>query len=185
MPKKQQGINLLEPLNPPKDVWTTIYTWVFKVGRYLLVGIEIMLLGVFFARFVMDEINNDLTKSINDKTEVLSNKEFRAEEIRFRNLGDLFVEINSVDANQQINSKLVSEITSGIPSTLTLKNFSYNNKRVSLSIETTDLTAVKNYEFSLRQNTKYSGVSITITKSGTNSNVFSVSISFNITTVKK
>ena len=184
MPKKQQGINLLEPLNPPKDIWTTIYTWVFKVGRYLLVGIEVILLGVFFARFVLDEENNKLTKSINDKVEMLSNKEFRSEEIRFRNLENLFLDINTLSASQPINSVLISEVTSGIPSALNLNSFSYNNNRVSLSITSTDLTAVKNYEFSLRQNSKYSNVTITITKTGSDSSLLNVTISFNITTSK-
>jgi hypothetical protein len=184
MPKKQQGINLLDPINPPKDIWTTIYTWVFKVGRYLLVSIEIILLGVFFARFVLDEVNNKLTKSINDKVGVLSNKEFRAEEIRFRNLGNLFLDINNLRVNQPINSEIISEVTSGIPYSLTLKSFSYNSNRVSLSIISTDLTAVKNYEFSLRQNPKYSNVSITINKNGTNNSLLNVTISFNITTSK-
>jgi hypothetical protein len=180
MPTKKQGINLLDPINPPMDLWTSVYNWVFKVGRYLLVGIEVLLLGVFFTRFVVDETNNNLTKKINDKVAVLSNTEFRSQEVNFKNLSSLFLDINELQAKQVINSSLISEIVSSIPSELTVRSFGFGNNRVSLSVLATDLTVVKNYEFSLRQNPQYSNVVITISKSGASGSTLSVTISFNI-----
>lgn len=180
MATNSRTINLLEPINQPSDVWTTIYTWVFRVGRYLLVGIEGLLLVVFFARFTLDGINGNLTEKINDKVEVLSNKDFRDQEVKYRNLQVLFSDINLLERRQALNSSDISEVISGVPNKLTLDKFSYNSGRVSLNIKSTDINAVKDYEFSLRQNPKYSGVSITVSKSGSNSTELAVTVSFNI-----
>lgn len=180
MPAKSSGINLLNPINPPSDIWTTIYTWVTTVGRFLLIGVEALLLVVFFTRFTMDEIKNNLTEEINDKVDILSNSEFRSQEIRYQNLHLLFGDIVTLKNEQPINSTVISELLSSIPSTLRLDGFSFNDGRVNLAVTATELKPIKDYEFSLRQNTKYENVNITVSKRGANSADLDVSISFNL-----
>lgn len=180
MATKKRTIDLLNPINPPADIWTNIYNWVFKVGRYILVGVEAMLLIVFFSRFVMDEINNDLTKDINDKVSLLSNSEFRSREIKYRNINTLLLDVRDLEKKQIINSTLVAEIVSGVPSTLTLETFSFNNDKVSMNINTTSIKSVKDYEFSLRQNNKIKDVVVTLSKTGNTGSDLDVSITFNI-----
>ncbi len=178
MVSKKRSIDLLNPINPPADIWTTIYNWVFKVGRYILVSVEALLLIVFFARFTMDEINNNLTEEINDRVDILSNSEFRAQEIRYRNIHLLLGDVKEITGKQKINSAVIAEITSAVPTTLTLDKFTYNNDKVSLAVKSTDLKAIKDYEFSLRQNTQFKDVVVTLSKSGTNSNDIDVGVSF-------
>lgn len=180
MAAKKRTIDLLNPINPPADIWTNIYNWVFKVGRYILVGVEAMLLVVFFSRFVMDEINNDLTKDINDKVTLLSNGEFRSREIKYRNIHTLLLDVKDLEKKQVINSTLVAEIVSGVPSSLTLETFSFNNDKVSMNINTTTIKSVKDYEFSLRQNNKIKDVVVTLSKTGNTGSELDVSITFNI-----
>lgn len=180
MATKRRTIDLLNPINPPADIWTNIYNWVFKVGRYILVGVEALLLIVFFSRFVMDEINNDLTKDINDKVTLLSNSQFRSQEIKYRNIHTLLLDVKDLEKKQVINSTLVAEIVSGVPSTLTLETFSFNNDKVSMNINTSNIKSVKDYEFSLRQNNKIKDVVVTLSKTGNSTSTLDVSITFNI-----
>ncbi|HNZ70667.1 MAG TPA: hypothetical protein PKJ86_01500, partial [Candidatus Dojkabacteria bacterium] len=87
MPKEMpKSINLLNPVIAPQDAWSKVYDWVTKAGRYILVGVEIVVLGVFFARFIFDRQNNKLSDDINNKVNyILSNENLRRDEIRFRN----------------------------------------------------------------------------------------------------
>jgi hypothetical protein len=183
MPKSSEAksINLLEPMGPPSDAWTAAYNWVSKIGRYLLVSIEIIVLTVFFARFFLDKINNDLTDEINDKVDILSNETLRNDELKYRNMHLLFSDINKLNDNQPTNSTEVSSVTSSVPKDLTLDKFSFNSGRFSLTLLSTDFEAIKDYEFALRQNPKYSDVNVTISKTGQTSSDIEVAVSFVLT----
>lgn len=185
MASKRKSIDLLNPINPPADLWTSIYTWVFKVGRYLLVGVEALLLVVFFSRFVMDEINNDLTKDINDKVELLSTNEFRAQDIKYSNIHAVLGDIKAIEKNQPINSEYIAVLTSAVPGSLNLERFAFNNGKVSMGIKTSNLKAVKDYEFSLRQNPNIKELLVTLSKNSSNSDTIDVSVSFTLVEEKK
>lgn len=178
--QKRKSIDLLNPINPPTDVWTTIYNWVFTVGRYLLVGIEALLLVVFFSRFVMDEINSKLTDEINDKVAILSDSEFRSREALYTNIHSVLTDVKIISDKQEINSEVIAQITSAVPGSLSMDTFSYNKDRVSMNLKSTDLKSIKDYEFSLRQNTRFKDVIVTLRKSDANSSEIDVSISFSV-----
>ncbi|HVX92561.1 MAG TPA: hypothetical protein VHA74_00415 [Candidatus Dojkabacteria bacterium] len=181
MPKTQKRtINLLEPIGQPSDAWTAIYNWVLNVGRYLMLSIEILVLAVFFSRFILDRQNNDLTNQINDNVTILSNQQFRNQEVFFQNLNSLFFDITTIKSQQPLNSNEISSVLSSIPSGLKVDNFTFDNNRISMNVSGTDITVIKNYEFSLRQNPQYGSVAFTVSRSGLNSSLYTVSISFNI-----
>jgi hypothetical protein len=178
MASKRKSIDLLNPINPPSDLWTSIYNWVFKIGRYILVGVEALLLIAFFSRFVLDEVNNDLTKEINDKVNIISNAEFRSKEIKFQNIHTLLQDVQVISKKQDINSEIVAQVTSGVPDTLVMENFSFNNDKVSMNIKTSSIKSIKDYEFSLRQNNLYKDIIVTISKTSTKTDELDVKISF-------
>lgn len=178
MALKKRTIDFLNPINPPTDIWTSIYNWVFKIGRYILVGIESLLLLVFFSRFVLDEKNNDLTKEINDKVDILSNTEFKNQEILFRNTHLLLTDVNDVSKKQSLNSKTISEVTSAIPNALKLERFTFNSNKVSLYLTTNALKSIKDYEYSLRQNDKFDDIIVNINKDDTSNQQIEVNVTF-------
>lgn len=177
---KKRTINLLEPIGAPSDTWSSIYTWVFNVGRYLMLGIEIIVLLVFFSRFVLDKQNHDLTEEINDKASILSNQSLREEEVRFKNTQVLLNDIIKLGEQQVINSNEISLLLSSVPSGLTLDRFSFSGTKISLFLLGNDIKVVRDYEFALRQNTRYTGVSFTVSKSGANKVDYDVLASFTL-----
>jgi hypothetical protein len=185
MPKipERATINLLDPMGPPSDAWTAAFNWVTKVGRYILISVEIIVLTVFFARFFLDKINNDLTEEINDKVEILSNQTLREDEIKYRNLHTLFADVNKLNDNQTVNSTEVSSVLSSVPQDLTLDKFAFTAGRFSLTLLSTDFENIKDYEFSLRQNPKYSDVSLTVSKSGQSTSEIEVAVSFSLSSL--
>lgn len=180
MPKETpKSINLLEPVLAPQDAWSKVYDWVTKAGRYILVGVEIIVLGVFFARFIFDRQNNKLSDDINNKVNyILSNENLRRDEIRFRNYHILLSDIKLLSSDQKINSAKFSSIIDSIPKNFRLKNIAFTSGQVNLSMTTDNLQSIGQYTSNLNSNPMYSNVSSTINKSSGQGSEIEFAVSF-------
>ncbi len=175
-----QSINLLEPIGVPDDTWTVMYKWVFNAGRYIILAVEIIVLVVFFSRFILDKQNNDLTEEINNKVEILSNKEYRSDEVQYRNIQRLLLDYSKISTNQLKNSEIVASTVSAVPAGLVLQGYSFNTDRITITIESLDLNKIKDYEFALKQNPEYSNVTLNINRSDSSDGLYKAGITFNI-----
>lgn len=172
-----KSINFMEPVVRPNDVWANAYDWLFSVGKYMLIVVEIIALGVFVARFIIDEKSNDLTRDINDQVAILSSGDWKQDSITYENIQNLLGDIGRIDEGQKINSVVIDEIRDGIPYGLKVKTFSYSNNRISLSLETTDFKAFKDYESAIKNNSNYESVTVNTTKNDT---VYEIRITFSV-----
>jgi hypothetical protein len=175
-----KSINFMEPVTRPTDIWANAYEWMFTVGKYMLIVVELVALGVFVARFIIDETNNDLTRDINDQVAILSGGEWRQDSITYENIQNLMGDIDIIAQGQKRNSVVIDEVRNGIPYGLQVLRFSFSNGRVSLSLQTTDFKAFKDYESSIKNNPNYESVSVSTTKNGS---VFDIRVSFVVTGV--
>jgi len=175
--RRKKTINLIDPAYSPHDTFAKIYDWMINVGKYLLVFVELVVLAVFFSRFILDRRNNNLTEEIDDQIELLQTEPWRTNNILYANYQKLLTDVEMIKGAQKINSSVVSEVVSGIPSTLVLRSFSLNDDQVSLSLLAGSLGDVKTYESSLKENSHYTDVSFSISKED---NEISVSVSFNL-----
>lgn len=162
--KQPKSINFLETLYDPSDVWSNAYIWLVSIGKYLLIGVQVIVLGVFFSRFVLDRKNNDLTEEINNKIVLLSNETWKRNAFLFENYQVLLSDISSIKDGQTINSLQIRELISGIPGSFVLEGLSFSERRVSLRLSSNNLNSVKDYESALKNNPLYDEVKFSITK---------------------
>jgi hypothetical protein len=162
--KQPKSINFLETLYDPSDVWTNAYIWLVSIGKYLLIGVQVIVLGVFFSRFVLDRKNNDLTEEINNKIVLLSNDTWKRNAFLFENYQVLLGDIKNIREGQTINSLQIRELISGIPGSFVLEGLSFSERRVSLRLSSNNLNSVKDYESALKNNPMYEEVKFAITK---------------------
>jgi hypothetical protein len=170
-----KSIDFMQPVSRPNDIWANAYDWMFSVGKYMLIVVEVIALGVFVARFIIDEKSNDLTKDVNDQVAVLSGGNWQQDSITYENIQNLLGDISRIEEGQQINSVIIDEIRDGIPYGLQVRTFSFSDGRVSLSLETTDFRSFKNYESAIKGNSNYEDVSFSTTKNDT---VYEIRVSF-------
>lgn len=180
--KQPKSIDFLQPVYSPTDIWSTSYIWLTTVGKYLLIAVEVVVLAVFFSRFIYDKKNNDLTEDVNAKVTLLSNNTWKQNAILYENYQNLLTDVRKVRVGQEISSTKISELISGVPSSIQLMSFSYSANRVSLRLTASSLDAVKNYESALKNNPDYYDVTFSITKE---KNDINVSVSFYLTAVEK
>ncbi|KUK77471.1 MAG: transmembrane(s)protein [candidate division WS6 bacterium 34_10] len=173
-----KSINLLNSVEDPDNIFAHAYDWMFSIGKYMLIAVEILALGAFMARFVLDSKNNDLTKDINNQVEMLSGSNWQQDSITYENIQALLTDIDKLSNEQEINSVLINEIRNGIPSALNVINFSFSKGNIGLNLETTNFKAFKDYEAALKNNDNYQGVTFNVKKVDT---VYNISINFKIT----
>lgn len=159
-----KSINFLDVQYASSDIWSNAYVWLVNVGKYLLIAVQVIVLGVFFSRFILDRKNNDLTEDINNKIVLLTNESWKRNAILFENYQILLSDAKKIREGQEINSGEISELLSGVPSALSLQTLSYDEGNVSLHILSSNLDTVRNYESALKNNPDYHGVRFTITK---------------------
>jgi len=172
---ESKSINFLVPINDSSDLMENALSWVSTIGKNLLIGVEILVLLAFLARFVMDERSNDLTEKVNAQVGVLENDTWKQNAVKYDNLQNLLTDINTIETEQSLNSSVVSEILSSIPMTLNVESFSFNSTRVNISLTTPNFKALKDYEDSLKNNSYYTDVKFNINKVGDN---LEVSVTF-------
>ncbi|HRY74338.1 hypothetical protein KBB69_01315 [Candidatus Dojkabacteria bacterium] len=175
--KNKNSINLIDPVYTENDAFTKAYEWMVTIGKYLLIFVEMIVLGVFFSRFFLDKKRIDLNEEVESQIQLLRTEPWVSNNILFSRYQKLLKDVGTVKNGQQINSSVVSEIVSGIPITLTLKGFTLNESKVSMSFMASSLEEVKIYESALKENERYSDVSFSIQKEDAE---ISVGVSFNI-----
>jgi hypothetical protein len=177
--KVPKSINLLDPVNAPGDLWAGLYDWVFSVGKYLLVAVQVVVLAVFFSRFIFDKKNNDLTDDINDQVDALTDPFFRSREIKYLNIHDLLEDIAILEEYQITNAEEIGGLLSSIPQELRLEQFAFNDGGVNMSFSSDNEDAIKLYERQLDENPLYGNVSVSFSQSG-NTNDVSFAVIFSI-----
>ncbi len=175
--KQPKSINFLDALYSPTDLWANAYVWLVNIGKYMLIAVEVVVLIVFFSRFILDRKNNDLTEEVNNKVVLLSNENWKKNAALFENYQYLLLDAKRIREGQDTNSTLISELISGVPSSLDLENFSFNEGKVAFHIKTSNLDAVKNYESALKNRADYYDVKFSINKDSTD---ISVRVTFNL-----
>jgi hypothetical protein len=174
-----KSINFLQPVHRPNDLWSNAYEWMFEIGKYMLIVVELVALGVFVSRFILDEQNHDLTRDINDQVTLLSGGNWKQDSITYENLQTLLIDIKKISKDQKKNSILINEVRNGIPYGLSVETFSFNNGRVSLNLKTTDFKSFKDYETAIKNNVNYEDVSFNVIKEGT---LYDIRVNFTINT---
>jgi len=89
-----------------------LYKWVISVGRYIVIGVEMVVLAAFIGRFFLDQSVNDLSDKIStNNTLLISNK----------NKEDKYNKIqNKIDASTNIEKKYTRELLNQIQKIYTL-----------------------------------------------------------------
>lgn len=169
---KFNSINLLKPVLEPEDIWDKSYVWVTGAGRYILVLVELIVLGAFFTRFALDRQRNDLDESIDSKIEnILSTESMLKNESKYREFQKYFIELDKITVDQKKNSLIVKQLIDEFPKTFTFESFSYNVDSVNFSFKAKSFSDIAKYTSYLNGTGKYKDIIINLSKKGEFENV--------------
>jgi hypothetical protein len=179
MPKQipPRTLNLLRESEKPLGAWDKIYIWVFSVGRYIIILVEIVVLVGFVARFSLDRHNNDLKESIDVKVDMLNAQ--RDVESELRRVQSTLATFSKLIDYQETMSTRMNKILDLIPQEMDLRSFTINQNRISLQLESPSYEVAQVFEGRLRSDEDYGEVKVSVESEGGGSAVlFTVTIDY-------
>lgn len=157
--------------------WDKIYAWVFNIGRYLIILVEVVVLIAFVTRFSLDRKKNDLEEKIKVKVHML--KAQTKVEAELRSVQSALTSFSLLIDDQNIMSTRVSKILDLIPEEMELQTFSINTDRISLQLLSPSYEVAHKFEESLRTDKDYGDVKVSVESEGAGASVqFSVTVNF-------
>lgn len=160
-----RSLDLLQPSEKPMSSWDRIYYWVFNVGRYIIIVVELVVLVLFAMRFSLDRKNADLDDELAVKMSMLDSQ--RNTEQKVRRVQTTLVNLSEMIENQLVLSGKYQQILSDIPSSLHWENFGLTHDRVFFEGTASSYQELESLEKVLRENPDYSRLDIELNKSGT------------------
>lgn len=101
-----------------------LYKWITTVGKYVVIGVEMVVLSAFIARFILDQNVNDLTDKINENNQAIEG--MRVDENKIKTVKAKIE--NSQDILNENPTKLIEEIPkiySLAPASVKIKNITF------------------------------------------------------------
>jgi Tfp pilus assembly protein PilN len=159
-----RSLDLLQPSEKPMSSWDRIYYWVFNVGRYIIIAVELVVLVLFVMRFALDRKNRDLDDEITVKMNMLDSQ--RETEQKLRRVQQTLDNFSEILDDQDLLSGRYQKIMSEIPSSVTWEDLGITQDRMTFDGTSPSYEDMEGFERILRENTDYSRVDLELSKSG-------------------
>jgi len=120
MPKTKKTINLLPISGFEKSVAGQIFSWFVRIGRFIVIATEFVVIIAFAARFLLDRELTDLNESIKEKQAVISSYGNLENKVRF--LQSRVSTINKLNPQILNSSKTLDHLAQLTPSDIYLNS---------------------------------------------------------------
>lgn len=149
-------INLLQ--EKEASLFDRVMYFFLNYLRYIIVITQLVVIGVFFYRFQVDQSIVDLKESVDQKVEIIKTVMpivKQAEEIDSRTK-----EIKKILALQQINSSMMSYFLSVFPQDIYLNNLNIKGNSISFNGTTLDSRILQLFYSALKKDNKFVAVDL-------------------------
>lgn len=157
-PNKTLKVNLL-----PKEIFDETYTgqffqWALTYGRYIIIITQIVVLGVFFARFRLDRENVDLKESIQQKQALISSVKDVENEVR--NIQERLLQIKKIESTQYVPLSVLNFLQDVTPTAIFYKHIKISSGQLSLSGSGNNLHTLSGLLFQLKKSGRFSEITL-------------------------
>lgn len=160
MPKHAPTINLLHKVNGSSST-DKVLTWALSVGRWIVIGTELVVICAFIGRFSLDIRQSDLKEDI--ETQKNHIRAFASVEQEFRGVQKRINSVGSALALQPDVRTIFSEFNKSFPQTTDLKinKFNWSKNIIVISGEAVDEKTISIFENNLRSSALIKNVNLT------------------------
>ncbi len=151
-----KGFNLLQNNEPP-DAWDKVYDWITNVGRVIVIVVELVVVGSFFVRIVVDTQTKNLAEQEKQLSQTLSS--LQGNESKFREQQEKFKVYKDLWNGAKDYATVITEINSILPQSI--RDLSINVAPQNISIKGVATGSdLKSLEEKLRASKSFSRVTI-------------------------
>ena len=185
----RDNINLLNNIGIPQDSSEWFYLWLVTYGRYILIGVEIIVIMVFFSKILVDqEYNSAISTSYNMQSKFKSKKVIN--EINL--ITNYQSKMSSLIALSQTNFRYeytLNKILTLIPTGISIQSINIQNNNLNIIGVSSSYNALQNLLNNFKSDNKdfnkvyLPSLSNSVNLNQINSNNISFSLSGNINLV--
>ncbi len=157
--KNNQDINLLPQEEFDTSTFGRTLRWLLTTFRYIVIGTEMIVMIAFLSRFWLDAKSSELTNRINEQKGVITS--YSTFEQKFRSTQNKLQTFAEFSKNSTKVSPVLDEISSKIPSDVTLTEISINTESVQISGQTTNESSLSVFINGLNSSDKLDSTTIT------------------------
>jgi len=144
------GFNLLQNVDTPPDVWDKVYDWVTKVGRTLIMIVEVTVIIAFVSRIIIDTQTKNLTERVTADSQQLVS--FKIKEGEFRDDQSRFIAYKTIWNGNSTYSQVLQDVITVLPPNIPDLTMSIRDNIITID-GTGDINAIGTFETTLKNNT--------------------------------
>lgn len=155
-------INLLKAQDKPEKIYLVLIKWLLSMGRYIIIFVELIVLGAFLARFKLDANLASYKEQIDQQIPYLES--LKADEQLIRQTQKQLATIRQLKQERKDYASIFKKIADQTPQRIILSNVSVENDKGRLNFKISG-QATNNNELSalitgLKNDGSFTGVNI-------------------------
>lgn len=174
----QARINLLPTEDIERKPLGKFLKWILSYGRYIIISVELIVLLVFFSRFILDRKLADLSDSIDQKRAIILSASQLENNIRdFQKNLEM---VKSLEDKRTVYIQIIDDLKSFIPKDVFFKKISFDSEKISLEGAAVTNSGFANLLSSLKDNEEIEEIDLNEVKKNEEENLVEFKISANI-----
>lgn len=170
-------INLLVREDFDKTFLGQSLHWALSYGRYIIIFTQIVVLSVFFSRFILDREHIDLKEAIQQKQALITS--IADVETEIRTIQDRLKKIKDIDTSQAVPLHVVNFIQSVTPLDIYYSQFSLTSGSLHLKGISRNLGSLSDLLYQLKRSGRFIEITLDdITRNSDSSVEFSIIATF-------
>ncbi|MDO8551534.1 MAG: PilN domain-containing protein [bacterium] len=156
MPKKD--INLLPREDFEKQPIGKILMWSLSVGRWIVIGVELIVIIAFISRFWLDRELSDLHESIRTKQGIIQSQ--AAFEKDFISFQQRLASAEQISNGQTGTNKIIAAVASATPQDVALKDLTLERKEIKFTGLALSETGLKSFTAGLANTNLFKDINV-------------------------
>lgn len=132
-PKISLNLDLLHPQGEGQKLAVKLINWLLSAGRYIIIFVEILVLGAFLARFKLDGDLIELKENIEEQIPFIQS--LKNDEALIRKLQFQITSLREIKTNSPDYTEILKNISKKLPKEVTLQTINFERTIGKTSIK--------------------------------------------------
>lgn len=175
------NINLLPKEDIEKKPLGKFLKWILSYGRYIIISVELIVLLVFFSRFILDRKLADLSDSIEQKRAIIVSA--AKLENNIRDLHKSLELIKNLEDGRTVYIKIVDYLKGFTPKDVYYTSIDFDNENINLNGASATKTSFANLLSALKNNEEFEQIDLKEVKRNEEKDLIEFQVSAKIKTI--
>ena len=152
--KRRNSINLLNNIDLPKDSSELFYFWLVNYGRYILIGVEILVIIVFISKILVDQQYNYAVLDSSNLQNKLKSSNIRYDVSKITSYQSKIGEIAIISKASFNYEYVLNKILKLVPNGITIQSINLAQNKLTLTVNSNTYAQSQQLENNFRSDTK-------------------------------